>query len=100
MRILPLALAVCACSAERPHTDKPDAMPANAILDKPSIDPATPMATPNGTVAIRGSTNGTRIVVKGGPGDPVVKAALPTGGFCADTPLAGSGPTELSVFAL
>lgn len=94
-------LVVGACSADRPSTSsKPDASMGGDSVDKPSIDPATPTSTPNGTVAIRGSTNGAKIVVKGGPGDPVVKAALPTGGFCVDAPLEPSGPTTLEVYAL
>jgi hypothetical protein len=100
MRALAIAMALAACSAERPDVDKPDAMPATGdTLDMPAIDPGVPMRTPNGTIAIRGSTNGARVVVKGGTGDPIVQAALPTGGFCIDVPLA-SGSQDLYVYAL
>jgi hypothetical protein len=94
-----LAVAVAACDAERPGGDKADAGVVEE-LDPPEIDSTTPMTTPEDTVAIRGMTAGTRIVVKGTVGDPVVRASLPTGGFCVDAPLDPSGPTLLNVFAL
>src|ERR1051326_2142638 len=100
MRAVAIAVALAACSADRPDVDKPDAgTPTNEMLEMPSIDPGVPMQTPNGTIAIRGSTNGARVIVKGGVGDPVVQAALPTGGFCLDVPLA-SGSQDLYVYAL
>jgi hypothetical protein len=92
-------IAIAGCSADRPQTNKPDAMQMEVTLDKPAIDTDTPTSTPNGTVAVRGTTNGSRIVVKGGAGDPSVAAALPNGGFCVDATLAG-GANTLSVFAL
>src|SRR5439155_21886824 len=39
-------------------------------------------------------------LVKGGSSDPIVKAVLPSGGFCVDSPLAATGPTPLTAFAL
>ena len=106
MRILTLisvtvagAVTVPACKAERPGgDDKADAGVAES-LDPPAIDTSVPMSTPNDMVAVRGTTAGTRIVVKGS-GDPVVRASLPTGGFCVEAPLQPSGPTTLNVFAL
>jgi hypothetical protein len=94
-----LVLVVAACQADRPNVGKPDAMPMMMMLDKPAIDPGEPTSTPNTTVAVRGTTDGSRIVVKGGPGDPVVMSALPTGGFCVDSPLM-SGANALTVYAL
>jgi hypothetical protein len=95
-----LAVAAVACTADRPDVDKPDAaLPNTDMLDMPAIDPGVPMRTPKGTVAVRGSTNGAHIVVKGGTGDPVVQAALPTGGFCVDVPLT-AGSQDLEVIAL
>jgi len=40
------------------------------------------------------------VVIKGGPGDPVVEPVLPSGGFCIDAPLLANGPTTLFVYAL
>jgi hypothetical protein len=93
------AVTFGACEAERPGDNKPDAGVAEA-LDPPSIDSSTPMMTPYDTAAIRGQTNGSRIVVKGTNGDPVVRAVLPGGGFCVDAPIDATGPTLLNVFAL
>jgi len=96
--VLVSALAA-GCSADRPHGgNKPDAGVVE-MLSAPSLDPV-PTSTPNGTLAIRGNTQGARIVVKGGPGDPVVRPVLPNGAFCADAPLADTGETSLLVFAL
>ena len=94
------ALAMLGCKAERPDADKPDAAVQTEMLQPPTIDTTTPSSTPNGTVAIRGSTMGARVVVSGGPGDPVVKASLPTGGYCVDAPLQATGPTTLTAYAL
>jgi len=99
--VMKLALAislVIACSAERPGGDKPDAGMMGTELNAPMLD--VPMSTPNPTVAVRGMTGGSRIVVKGGPGEPVVRSVLPTGGFCLDVPLMDSGPTQLLAYAL
>jgi hypothetical protein len=93
------AVTFGACEAERPGDVKPDAGLAEA-LEPPSIDSSTPMMTPYDTAAIRGQTNGSRVVVKGTNGDPVVRAVLPGGGFCVDAPIDASGPTLLNVFAL
>jgi len=100
MRYL-LFIAVVGCTAERPGSDKPDA--AVAMGDEllaPTIDTSTPTTTPNDTVAIRGTTTGTRVVIKGSTGDPIVKPVLPTGGFCLDVPLLATGPTALNAYAL
>lgn len=99
IRVTAAAVAIAACEAERPGGDKMDAGVVE-MLEAPDIDTTVPMTTPNDTVAIRGMTVGNRVVVKGSSGDPVVRATLPTGGFCVDAPLADSGPTLLNVFAL
>ena len=88
------------CKADRPGGDKPDAAVNQEMLLAPQIDTAVPMETPNDTVAVRGTTSGARIVVKGGPGDPVVKSVLPSGSFCADVTLNPTGPTPLTAYAL
>lgn len=93
------AVTFGACEAERPGDTKPDAGIA-AMLESPSIDSTTPMTTPNLTAAVRGQTNGSRVVVKGTNGDPQVRAVLPSGGFCIDAPIDSTGPTLLNVFAL
>jgi len=100
-RVIVALSLVVGCKAERPDADKPDAAAMNMdMLQAPTIDTTTPTATPNGTVAIRGTTEGARVVISGGPGDPVVKSALPTGGYCIDAPLQASGPTTLTAYAL
>lgn len=93
------AAALPACSADRPGGNKADAG-MEETLDPPTIDTTVPMTTPNGTVAIRGTTSGSSVVVKGSTGDPVIRASLPTGGFCVDAPLQDGQPTLLNVFAL
>ena len=98
MRIALAISLLVACTAERPGGDKPDAGVQGDELVAPTLD--VPMSTPNATVAVRGMTGGSRIVVKGGPGEPVVRSVLPTGGFCLDVPLMDSGPTPLLAYAL
>ncbi len=99
--IVSFALTVGAgCEAGRPGGDgKPDAAVIAQGLLAPELE-AIPTTTPNDTIAIRGSTNGIRVVVKGGPGDPAFRPVLPTGSFCVDVPILDSGPTLLSTFAL
>ncbi|HEV7556993.1 MAG TPA: PPC domain-containing protein [Kofleriaceae bacterium] len=97
---LAITLAAASCTADRPESHEPDAGTTTEALTAPSIDPSVPVSTPNDTIAIRGSTGGTRVLVKGGPGEPVVNSVLPTGGYCLDVPLAASGPTILYVIAL
>jgi len=93
------AVTFCACEAERPGDNKPDAG-VQAALEAPSIDSATAMTTPYDTVAVRGTTNGSRVVVKGTNGDPVFASVLPSGMFCVDATIDATGPTLLNVFAL
>ena len=95
-------MATCAvgCQADRPGGNKPDAAPDITPLNAPMIDGTTPMATPNDTVAVRGKTDGSRLIIQGGAGDPVVKAVLPSGDYCVDVPLNPTGPTMLTAFAL
>ena len=94
-----ILLALTACEAERPGGDtKPDAGTMGNELLAPVIE--VPASTPNGTVAVRGTTTGSRIVVKGGPGEPAVRAVLPSGGFCLDATLNDTGPTEFLAYAL
>ena len=89
------------CSADRPRVNTPDAGSAmDDQLQAPGFDPSIPTTTPNAMVAVRGTTDGTRVIVQGGPGDPIVTSSLPGGGFCADVPLMPSGPTTLTAFAL
>lgn len=93
-----LSASAFGCTADRPGGDnlKPDAGVAD-VLKAPTLE--VPMSTPNGTVAVRGSSDGTRIVVKGTTGDPVVRSVLPSGGFCLDVPLE-DGENLFSAFAL
>jgi hypothetical protein len=88
------------CSADRPDTTTKVDAAVGSDLAAVALDPAIPTSTPNDTVAMRGTTDGAQVLVKGGPGSPVIQAVLPTGNFCADAMLMTSGPTTLTAFAL
>jgi hypothetical protein len=98
--VLSLIATGCAgCEADDYKDKKPDAGVTAEGLEAPMIE-TLPMMTPNDTIAIRGTTNGLRVISKGGPGEPVLKPVLPTGGFCLDVPINDTGPTLINTFAL
>ena len=57
------------------------------------------VTTPRDTVAIRGTSNGERIAVIGGPGGTSLASILPGKNFCTDVDL-GDGDTELTVYSV
>ena len=95
-----LALIVfgAGCEADRPNAmNKPDAAVGEDLKPPQLMD--IPTSTPNDTIAVRGSTNGLRVVVNGGPGDPQVRPVLPSGSFCVDVPI-DPGQSMLQAYAL
>jgi hypothetical protein len=51
-------------------------------------------------VAVRGTVDGSRVVINGGAGGPLVKLPLPSGDFCIDVPLGTGASTTLRVLTL
>lgn len=106
LSLVPLATALAACLvscvAEDPgvrEEHQPDGGAALG-LEAPRLIGAVPVQTPLASVALRGKTSGSRIIVTGGPGGPVVKLPLPSGDFCVDVPLRAGESTTLSVLTL
>jgi hypothetical protein len=88
------------CTADEPILPgvvKPDAAPPQ--LGAPLLADDVTTRTPLKSVALRGRTDGTNIVVKGGI-SPVVKSPLPSGDFCLDVPLLPGATTTLIISAL
>lgn len=88
------------CTAEEPTAPIPikhDAAPPQ--LEAPRLAEDVPTRTPLKSVALRGRTAGTNLVVKGGV-SPQVKSPLPSGDFCVDVPLPFGAATTLSLTAL
>ena len=71
----------------------------SALLPAPVLG-VIPETTPNNTVAIRGNSDGKRVVVQGGTSGATVTAILPGGTFCTDVSLEVGAATNLTVYAL
>lgn len=95
-----LALSLGACKADGPKLDPSGKADAGGpeTLDSPVIA-NVPVSTPIDTVAIEGSTDGTRIVIEGSKSGTLITTVLPGGNFCRDVPLHANGPTELAIYA-
>src|SRR5689334_1141467 len=80
--------------------------PTNADADVPpeELDPpelsTIPSTTPLTTVAVKGSTEGSRVVTQGAASGTIVTVVLPGGSFCQDAPIDTEEPTELKVYAM
>jgi hypothetical protein len=98
---LALMAASPACKAgdpiNRPSGDE-DAAPV-ADLPPPELQ-GIPESTPLTLVAVRGTTEGTRIATVGSPAGTQVTVVLPGGSFCQATPLNPEGTTELRYYAV
>jgi hypothetical protein len=94
-------IAGAGCKADNPTGNsggKRDAAPSGD-LPAPRLEPY-PESTPLSTVAIRGTTDGTRVVVQGTATGSKLAAVLPGGGFCADAPLLAGDTTQMKVYAV
>lgn len=102
--VLAVLLAV-GCKANDPTSGdgdgdgEADAGP-NGGLTPPRVD-SYPESTPLGTVAIRGATEGTRVVAQNTAEGSLVAAVLPGGDFCFDAALQPAGtPTEMQLYSI
>jgi hypothetical protein len=68
-------------------------------LEAPDLS-TIPATTPLTTVAVQGSTEGSRVVTQGATSGTIVTVVLPGGTFCQDAPISTEGPTELNVYAM
>jgi hypothetical protein len=95
-----LLLALVGCKADKVSsgTNKTDAGALNT-LEPPLLD-SFPEVTPNGSVAIRGSSEGARVIIQGGADGTTVTAILPGGQFCSDITLNPAEPTALTVYSV
>ncbi len=98
-------LTLSACQADAPR-DKPE---QTGLTPDSGTGPAEvaaprligiPAATPLATVAIRGTTEGSSLVIKGGANGTHVLTPLPSGDFCADVPLGDGGAATIEVTSL
>lgn len=93
-----LALGGCKKDDVRPMDTADADVPADEI-DPPQLS-TLPSATPLTTVAVQGSTEGTRVVTQGAASGTIVTVVLPGGSFCQDAPINTEEPTELKVYAM
>jgi hypothetical protein len=94
------ALTTLACTADRPqqvNPPHPDGGTEGTL--RPPMATGVPSATPDSTVAIRGTTDGSAIIVQGGPTGSQSVAVLPGGNFCIDAALA-AGRNVFLIYAL
>ena len=93
-------LAFAGCKKEDVHPmDDVDADAPPDTLDPPDLS-TIPSSTPLTTVAVQGSTEGSRVVTQGASSGTIVTVVLPGGTFCQDAPLQTDEPTELNVYAM
>jgi hypothetical protein len=94
-------VAIGAClskdSVDRGQRDQPDAG-STAPLSSPEV--SVPQATPESTVAVRGTTEGSRLVIHNDATDPISVSVLPGGNFCRDVPLVAGQSNTLEIYAL
>lgn len=104
IRLSGIAVALAslgACSASDPVDRGPRTQidaGTTAALPAPEVEVVP--RTPDNTVAVRGTTEGTRIVISNDATDPVVASVLPGGSYCKDVNLVANEPNALSVYAL
>lgn len=99
--LVALLVPFASCKADKvdgggsPQEDggAPEVLPAPTLTNVPET-------TPNATVAIRGESEGQRVVVQGGANGTNVVAILPGGAFCTDVELKDGTPTELTIYAI
>lgn len=100
--VLGIVAVAAGCKADDPISGDGDGDVDAGIsgdLAPPRLDPV-PETTPLSTVALRGTTNGTRVVAQGTSDGSVLAAVLPGGAFCLDAALMSGAPTEMKVYAI
>lgn len=104
--VAPALVAGFGCSRDTPGTPdnmlpgQADAMPVFQDLEAPEIT-SWVETTPLPSVAVRGTTDGTRIAVIGSATGTSIVSVLPGGAFCIDCRLFNNGePTELTFYAV
>lgn len=97
---LSLGLSIClGCKADSVQQGtRTDDAGVEIALEPPVLD-VVPESTPNSTVAIRGTSNGKRVVVQGGTSTSIT-SVLPGGSFCGDVGLESGQATVLTVYAM
>jgi hypothetical protein len=95
-----LVVALAGCTADDPvdRPGMPDAAVAS-VIPAPSIQ-SVPERTPLPYVAVRGSTEGARVVSLTSAGSTRITSVLPGGTFCQDAEISLSGDTHLEFFAV
>lgn len=102
--VVAVAMAAAGCKADDPISGDGDgdgdvdAGPGD-VLVPPTLDPV-PETTPLDTVALRGTTNGSRVVAQGTGDGSVIASVLPGGAFCVDAALKAGMPTEMLLYAI
>jgi hypothetical protein len=92
-------LTIGACTADNPvQRNNIDAGVAD-LLPPPELQ-SVPSVTPREKVALRGVTEGARVVAQGSPSGTVVTAVLPGGSFCQDVAIKDTGTTTLLLYAI
>lgn len=102
--VVAVAVATGACKADDPISGDGDGdgdvdAGIGDELAPPRLDPV-PESTPLQTVALRGTTNGTRVVAQGTDDGSVIASVLPGGSFCLDAALMSGAPTEMQLYAI
>jgi hypothetical protein len=99
-----VAVALSGCKAGDPGDGDGDgdgdvdAGPSGELAP-PTVDPV-PEATPLSTVAVRGTTVGTRVVAQGTGEGSVLASVLPGGSYCIDAALMSGAPTDMLLYAI
>lgn len=100
MTTLVFAGLLVSCKADKvKSSDVKNDAGVEIILEPPVLN-VIPSATPNTTVAIRGTSNGKRVVIQGGASGTSISSVLPGGSFCEDILLKPSEATTLTIFAM
>lgn len=90
------------CKADDPTSGDGDGEPDAGVdqdLVPPTLDPV-PETTPLDTVALRGTTLGTRVVAQDTADGSVLASVLPGGSFCLDAALIDGAATDMKLYAI
>lgn len=98
--VLSATSCVFGCKADKVESGvKKDDAGVEVVLAPPTFD-SIPELTPNRSVAIRGTTDGKRVVIQGGSNGTNIISVLPGGAFCGDVSLPAEETTRLTVYAM
>lgn len=94
-----LTAMVGACTASDPIMRTQVDAGVDDLLPPPELQ-AIPDSTPMESIAVRGVTEGARIVTQGSPRGTIITAVLPGGSFCQDAQINDTGATTLNFYAI